>query len=67
MMGVGSYCWVAVSSAFAASSKIRSRWFCFRFFGLGIGVMNETRRRLSMIRFVGWPASSSSQWRDGYS
>ena len=36
-----------------------------RFFGLGIGVMNSARRRLSMICCVGWPCSSSSQCRAG--
>jgi hypothetical protein len=38
-----------------------------RFFGFGIGVTNEARRRRS-IRFpVGWPDSSSSQCWRGYS
>ena len=37
------------------------------FFGLGIGVMNSARRRFSMICCVGWPCSSSSQCRAGYS
>ena len=27
----------------------------FRFFGLGMGVMNSARRRFSMICWVGWP------------
>ena len=31
--------------------------------GLGIGVMNSARRRVSMICCVGWPWSSSSQCR----
>ena len=38
-----------------------------RFLGLGMGLMKETRRRASRMRFVSWPLSSSSQWRDGYS
>jgi hypothetical protein len=37
------------------------------FLGLGIGVMNFALRRLSIIFCVGWPASSSSQCRRGYS
>jgi hypothetical protein len=37
----------------------------FRFFGLGTGVIRSDRRRLSMIRLVGWPSASSSQWRPG--
>ena len=62
---IRSYCWLPVSSASAASSKTISRWP--RFFGFGIGVMNDTRRRRSMIWLVGWPLSSSSQCRPGYS
>ena len=34
---------------------------------LGIGVMNSARRRFSTICCVGWPVSSSSQCRRGYS
>ena len=30
------------------------------------GVMNSALRRRSLIRCVGWPVSSSSQWRAGY-
>lgn len=29
--------------------------------------MNSPLRRLSTMRFVGWPAASSSQWHAGYS
>ena len=34
--------------------------------GLGMGEMNSARRRRSMTFRVGWPSSSSSQWRSGY-
>ena len=65
MTPISSYCWPSASSAWAAASKTIARWP--RFFGLGIGVMNDTRRRRSRMRLVGWPPSSSSQCRDGYS
>ena len=60
---VGSYCCFSVESPLP-SSKTNSAWdaFAVRFRGLGIGVMNSARRRLSMIRCVGWPCSSSSQY-----
>jgi len=35
--------------------------------GLGMGVMNCAGRRVSMIRYVGCPSASSSQWCAGYS
>ena len=44
---------------------LRCSSFCF--FGLGIGETNATWRRPSATLFVGWPVSSSSQWREGYS
>ena len=59
MTSISSYCCPSFSSARAAASKTIARWP--RFFGLGIGVMNDTRRRRSRTRLVGWPLSSSSQ------
>ena len=59
MISISWYCCPSASSACAASSKTSARWP--RFFGFGIGVMNETRRRRSRMRLVGWPVSSSSQ------
>ena len=70
MMAVRSYCWPPSASFRDASSNTRlacSAAAPRRFFGLGMGLMNETRRRVLRTRFVGWPLSSSSQWRDGYS
>ena len=66
MMGVGSYCWAAVDTP-APSSKTNPVCPLARlcFFGRGIGVMNRASRRVSMIRPVGWPSASSSQWRAG--
>jgi len=49
------------------SSKMRTSCLTptLRFFGLGIGVMNSARQRVSTIFSVGCPDSSSSQCRAG--
>ena len=66
MIEVGSYCCSLVDRRLP-SSNTNPLWVGdFRFFGLGIGVMNFALRRLSMIFWVGCPASSSSQYRWGY-
>ena len=54
MMGVGSYRCCSVERPFP-SSRTSSFWspLPFRFLGFGIGVMNWTVRRRSMIRWVG--------------
>ena len=68
MMDVGSYCCAAVESPLPSSNtKPGCAALALRFFGLGIGVMNFALRRCGVIFCVGWPSSSSSQCRDGYS
>lgn len=66
MIEVGSYCCSLVERPLPSSntSTVWAAALCF--FGLGIGVMNLALRRLSMIFWVGCPASSSSQCRPGY-
>jgi|SRR5580704_2451860 hypothetical protein len=66
MIEVGSYCCSLVERPLPSSntSTVWAAALCF--FGLGIGVMNLALRRLSMIFWVGCPASSSSQCRRGY-
>src|SRR5690606_20653538 len=68
MMGVGAYCCSSVDSPLP-SSKMNcfGERVPFCFFGFGLGVMNRARRRPSMMRPVGCPSLSSSQWREGYS
>ncbi len=63
---VGSYCCLAVEMSVSTKSCC---WCAFplRFLGLGIGVMNFALRRISIIRCVGCPYSSSSQCLSGYS
>ena len=59
---VGSYCCFSVESPLPSSkTSCRCSAGALRFRGLGIGVMNSARRRLSIICWVGWPCSSSSQ------
>ena len=68
MIDVGSYCcaWVEIPSPSSVTAPAASA-LVLRFFGFGIGVTKSARRRLSTIFCVGWPVSSSSQWRAGRS
>ncbi len=68
MIGVGSYrCFSVERPLPSSSTSSRCLALPFCFFGFGIGVMNWAVRRRSMMRCVGWPWSSSSQCRAGYS
>jgi len=70
MMGVGLYSCSTVERPSPAPSII-SAWSALRprarrrLLGFGTGVISAERRRASMIRLVGCPSSSSSQWRAG--
>ncbi len=70
MIGVGSYCCsfveIPLPSSKTNSCCLGASLF-LRFLGFGIGVINFALRRFSIIRCVGWPWSSSSQCRAGYS
>jgi len=58
MMEWGSYCCFLVEMPFPSSNTISSCGTAFfRFFGFGMGVMNSSLRRVSMICCVGWPCS----------
>ena len=58
MMAVWSYCWARVLRPWPSSKVSLPCWpppFCF--WGLGMGVMNSARRRVAMMRWVGWPVA----------
>ena len=63
LLGLQAHCWVAVDRPSPSSKTKPDCFLCF--FGFGTGETNSARRRVSMIRWVGCPSLSSSQWREG--